>query len=492
MPLIGSNTNIASSNVTTEMAETPDSAISSSPWIKEEMTSKGIKPTDTARSSNNTTHSKWGAEPEPLTFRDKVAIVMEGGPITTALTLTIIVAISAFIVESMPDLNGDENPEYATFWWCLELVANVIFTLEFVVKWYIERFSCQFFHPTKRFLNLIDFAAIVPFYFEVLANMWGGSAPNLQFLRAVRLFRVIRAVKLGKSSAGVKVFIEAIVTSAPHLCAMVFFMIVAGVCLASITFVLERGTAEPGPTPAGTNCEPGQWEDDPDCEGTGWGTFFYKGIPDTFYWNIVTQTTVGYGDMYPVTLLGRLVAFVSLISGSLVFGLPITVIGVNYENAFHTEVQSRMMGEVKALVLATLTPSDTVTLAAALEFCESPAIGAINKVDHFEVRGRFSDTWTTFRTQGDGGPISFNKFMTMIEGLELQIAQGEIPEPQDDDDPEGTQVSSSPRNAPSQEDLTLATVMRIESTLKDRRKVLEGILTKLNTTTGRKSGIFRM
>jgi potassium voltage-gated channel Shaker-related subfamily A protein 1 len=54
----------------------------------------------------------------------------------------------------------------------------------------------------------------------------------------------------------------------------------------------------------------------------------------------VTMTTVGYGDMYPTTGIGKIIAVPTMLAGILIFALPITVIGSNYETAYHNEVRS--------------------------------------------------------------------------------------------------------------------------------------------------------
>lgn len=79
-------------------------------------------------------------------------------------------------------------------------------------------------------------------------------------------------------------------------------------------------------------------------------TSMFTSIPSTIWWCIVTMTTVGYGDSYPVTVWGKLVAIVAMLSGILIFALPITVIGSNYESAYRLEVMTRLILDWKAEV----------------------------------------------------------------------------------------------------------------------------------------------
>ena len=107
--------------------------------------------------------------------------------------------------------------------------------------------------------------------------------------------------------------------------AIFFFMMIAMIVFSSMMYYAEFGCTEASPS-----------EDD-ECFTQKQK---FSSIPATMWWCIVTMTTVGYGDMYPTTGIGKIIAVPTMLAGILIFALPITVIGSNYETAYHNEVSS--------------------------------------------------------------------------------------------------------------------------------------------------------
>jgi len=170
-------------------------------------------------------------------------------------------------------------------------------------------------------LVIIDLLAVLPFYLTlILAN----SSVNLSFLRTLRLLRVFRIFKLGKYSSGLKMFITVLYRSKEALGVMVFFVLLAMVLFGSIVYF-----AEIGDWIVDTNHPDGYYRrlslNQVDTEESP-----FRSIAASFWWVIVTVTTVGYGDFYPTSPGGKAIGAITMISGILTLALPITVIASNY------------------------------------------------------------------------------------------------------------------------------------------------------------------
>jgi hypothetical protein len=178
-------------------------------------------------------------------------------------------------------------------------------------------------------MNLIDLLAILPFYLGLFNTGGSGSLANLRVLRLTRVFRIF---KLGKYSEALQMFIRVLKESGPALFLMGFFLTVAVIVFGSLIYYIERGTF---------NAETRRWErcSQLTCDVKQESPF--KSIPEAFWWVIVTSTTVGYGDMYPTTVWGKICGSCTMIVGVLVLALPISIIGSNFQVEYEKKRQQR-------------------------------------------------------------------------------------------------------------------------------------------------------
>ena len=177
----------------------------------------------------------------------------------------------------------------------------MIFTIEYICRF----ISC----PNKQkfilsFLNLIDLFAFLPFYIEMIVPH---SAKATPILRVVRLTRVFRIMKVSKYVKWIRVFNSAISKSIRPLLMLLYIMLIGIVLCSTSIYFIEKDIINPF-----TKKYP------------------FQSIPSSFWWSIITMTTVGYGDAVPQTTSGKLSGGITSLCGILVLALPITVISNNF------------------------------------------------------------------------------------------------------------------------------------------------------------------
>jgi len=278
---------------------------------------------------------------EPSTTREKIYATMEDPGyssvakyISIFMMFIIVLSTVCFILESevcqaesCRETTGFlEFDPAAYFFYYAEWISVLIFTIDYVTR----ITTCP--HPTGfffNFMNLIDLVAFLPFWiigflqspiFALPSLDSSGSVGGVGFVRAIRLIRVFRVFKVGKYSLGIQMFGGAIKHSVQPMGVLILVLVVSMIIFSSIMWLIER----PGSNLVTDELldATGMREMQPICFGT---------IPSAFWWALTTMTTVGYGDCYPITLLGKCVAVVAMVGGIVVLALPITVLGSNFQ-----------------------------------------------------------------------------------------------------------------------------------------------------------------
>ena len=147
--------------------------------------------------------------------------------------------------------------------------------------------------------NWVDLLAILPFYLGFAAGDWVSA---FAVFRVVRLVRVFRVFKMGKSSQGMQLMFSTLKESSKVLGTLIFLVLLATVLFSSAIYYAEA---------VGENAED------------------FASIPRIFWFIMVTMTTVGYGDVSPVTGIGKVCAVLTMFCGIIILALPITVIGTS-------------------------------------------------------------------------------------------------------------------------------------------------------------------
>eukprot|EP00325_Prymnesiales_sp_UTEX-LB-985_P028896 CAMPEP_0174729804 /NCGR_PEP_ID=MMETSP1094-20130205/54375_1 /TAXON_ID=156173 /ORGANISM="Chrysochromulina brevifilum, Strain UTEX LB 985" /LENGTH=375 /DNA_ID=CAMNT_0015931965 /DNA_START=101 /DNA_END=1230 /DNA_ORIENTATION=+ len=200
---------------------------------------------------------------------------------------------------------------------------------------------------------MIDLLAILPWYLEKL--LASSHLDALRVLRILRLFRLLR------HSNDLKMFVTCISRSLDSFKLLSLFLGFAILIFSSLMWYAERGTLDE---------DSGLYLRSDGSESP------FGSIPATFWWSIVTMTTVGYGDVYPVEVAGKLIATVAMIGGILVLALPLSIVGTNF-NAVYEERQATLQ---MASMIAQLS-SEHKTTGQQLATAASEIDMALKKAD---------------------------------------------------------------------------------------------------------------
>lgn len=196
-----------------------------------------------------------------------------------------------------------------------ETVTVGIFLVEYVLRLWACTAAPEYASPVKGRLKwsftplaFIDLAAILPSFIALLARLFFGvDVLNLSFLRAVRL--VVRVARLSRYSSGVRALGRVVNHKREELLTVVAVLLVLLLMASSLMYFAERD-AQPSA---------------------------FSSIPSAMWWSIITLTTVGYGDVFPITPIGRTIAGVIAILGIGMFALPAGILG----SGFLEELQNR-------------------------------------------------------------------------------------------------------------------------------------------------------
>jgi len=220
---------------------------------------------------------------------------------------TVGMSLNTMPVTKVVDQDGElvENPLLALN----EAICIAWFTLEYLLRLVGCPVKWEFL---KNGMNLVDVLAILPYYVELGMTEKDEQEADSGFkgiLQVFRVFKLARIFKLARHSTGLQSIVFTLKQSSRELGLLILFIGMAGLVFSSLCYYIEQD-ANSG----------------------------YTSIPTSFYWVVITMTTVGYGDIYPQTGLGKLVGTFCAISGALVMSLPIPIIVSNFER-YYSEQQ---------------------------------------------------------------------------------------------------------------------------------------------------------
>ena len=203
------------------------------------------------------------------------------------LLFLILFSVTIILFESVPEWNG----LYEKQLYYLEWGFTIIFTIEYFLRIFISK------RPLKYILSwwgIIDLVSILPSF---ISPFFSGSS-SLRVIRAVRLLRIFRILKLSRFTSESQALAHSLKASYYKITIFLFFVVMMMIMAGTLMYVIEGG-----------------------AEG-------FESIPSSIYWAIVTTTTVGYGDIVPVTDLGKALSSIMMILGYAIIAVPTGIISV--------------------------------------------------------------------------------------------------------------------------------------------------------------------
>jgi voltage-gated potassium channel len=229
--------------------------------------------------------------------------------INVFIVVVIILNVIAVMLETVEYLHTN----YRAFFYYFDLVSVIIFTIEYVLRVWSSNHEEKYKHPIWGRLKymaspgaIIDLLAILPFFLHLFIGM-GIDLREIRMLRLLRLLRLFRLTAYTQAAH----MITNVFKKRMNELALSFILVIILIIISScIMYFAEHGSY--------INDQASQ----------------FTSIPKTIWWSVVTLTTTGYGDMYPVTNVGKAIGMVIMLTGVAFFALPAGIITAGFIDEF--------------------------------------------------------------------------------------------------------------------------------------------------------------
>jgi voltage-gated potassium channel len=215
------------------------------------------------------------------------------------IIVLILLNVIVVMLETVPSIFNANREAFQIF----DIISVLIFTVEYILRVWSSTHEKRYAHPIYGRIKymasgaaIIDLLAILPFYVHILIGL------DLRVLRILRLFRFLRLFRLTAYMKATKLIVNVFKATASQLLLSLLMALTLIIISSSLIYFAEH------------NAQPN----------------VFTSIPATLWWSIVTLTTVGYGDMVPITAIGKLFTSVVLIAGVALFALPAGILTAGF------------------------------------------------------------------------------------------------------------------------------------------------------------------
>ncbi|KAM9859542.1 A-type voltage-gated potassium channel KCND3-like isoform 1-T1 [Aulostomus maculatus] len=270
----------------------------------------------------------------------------------------IAISVITNVVETVPcgsTANQKDMPcgeRYTVAFFCMDTACVMIFTVEYLMRLFAAPSRYRFMRSV---MSIIDVVAILPYYIGLV--MTNNEDVSGAFV-TLRVFRVFRIFKFSRHSQGLRILGYTLKSCASELGFLLFSLTMAIIIFATVMFYAEKGSSSSK----------------------------FTSIPASFWYTIVTMTTLGYGDMVPKTIAGKIFGSICSLSGVLVIALPVPVIVSNFSRIYH---QNQRADKRRAQKKARLARIRIAKSGSASAFLLSKRNGLLNEL--LELTGTEDD-----------------------------------------------------------------------------------------------------
>lgn len=233
-----------------------------------------------------------------------------GDRVSSIFDWSIMILIALSILTIILDSFQSIHERCQTLFQAFEIITVIVFTIEYILRiWTADLLYPESKHPRLKycfsFMAIIDLLAILPFYLPFIS----ADLRFLRMMRLFRLFRLLRVLKLGRYFDALQVIVKVIRTSGPQLIMSVVICFFVMLFSAIIMYEVENPV------------QPEQ----------------FPNVLSSLWWAICTLTTVGYGDVYPITAVGRFFASIISLVGIGIIAIPTGIIAAGFNQVINKE-----------------------------------------------------------------------------------------------------------------------------------------------------------
>jgi voltage-gated potassium channel len=207
--------------------------------------------------------------------------------------IVLLIAIIISVIGVMLDSDKDIHKRYGNSLLIIEWGFTIFFTIEYILRIYCAENKQKYIFST---MGIIDLLSIIPTY---LVGFYApiGSLIDIRIMRLIRIFRIFRLSSYLRSGHTMQIALR---SSRPKIIVFILYISLIVVVLGTIMYIIE-----------------GQQNG-------------FDNIPKSIYWAVVTLTTVGYGDVVPITALGKTVAIFIMMLGYAIIAVPTGIVSSEF------------------------------------------------------------------------------------------------------------------------------------------------------------------